>query len=45
MKSKWIEDHEFFKCSECGYLTDYRLSKFCPDCGEKMNGKVCAGNG
>lgn len=37
---KWIEDHEFFKCSECGYLTDYRLSKFCPDCGAKMDGKV-----
>ena len=37
---RWIEDHEFFKCSECGYLTDYRLSNFCPDCGAKMNGKV-----
>ena len=37
---KWIEDHEFFKCSECGYLTDYRLSNFCPDCGAKMDGKV-----
>lgn len=35
----WIEDQEFFKCSECGYLTDYRLSKFCPDCGAKMDGK------
>ena len=41
---KWIEDHEFFKCSECGYLTDYRLSKFCPDCGAKMDGKVGADN-
>lgn len=36
---KWIEDHEFFKCSECGYLTDYRLSNFCPDCGAKMDEK------
>ena len=41
---RWIEDHEFFKCSECGYLTDYRLSNFCPDCGAKMNGKVGADN-
>ncbi len=41
---KWIEDHELFKCSECGYLTDYRLSKFCPDCGAKMGGKVGADN-
>lgn len=39
---KWIEDHEFFKCSECGYLTDYRLSNFCHDCGAKMDGKVGA---
>ena len=39
---RWIEDHEFFKCSECGYLTDYRLSNFCPDCGAKMDGKVSA---
>lgn len=42
---KWIEDHEFFKCSECGYLTDYRLSNFCPDCGAKMDGEVGADNG
>lgn len=41
---KWIEDHEFFKCSECGCLTDYRLSNFCPDCGAKMDGKVGADN-
>lgn len=42
---KWIEDYEFFKCSECGYLADYRLSNFCPDCGAKMDGKVGADNG
>ena len=42
---KWIEDHEFFKGSECGYLTDYRLSNFCPDCGAKMDGKVGDDNG
>lgn len=42
---KWIqESFEFFKCSECGYLTDYRLSNFCPDCGAKMDGKVGADN-
>lgn len=41
---KWIEDHEFFKCSECGCLTDYRLSNFCPDCGAKMDGKVSDDN-
>ena len=39
-RGRWIEDHEFFKCSECWYLTDYRLSNFCPNCGAKMNGKV-----
>ena len=41
---RWIEDQEFFKCSECGCLTDYRLSNFCPDCGAKMDGKVGADN-
>ena len=42
---KWIqESFELFKCSECGYLTDYRLSNFCPDCGAKMDGKVGADN-
>lgn len=35
----WIEDNEFFRCSECGLLTDFRLSNFCPNCGAKMDGK------
>ena len=31
-------------CSNCGKQIPDTV-KFCPDCGEKMNGKVCAGNG
>ena len=42
---KWIEESfELFKCSEGGYLTDYRLSNFCHDCGAKMDGKVGDGS-
>lgn len=33
-----IEYDTLFKCSKCGYLTDYMLTDFCPDCGAKMDG-------
>ena len=38
VQGEWIgiEFDMFFKCSECGYLTDYRLTKFCPECGAKL---------
>ena len=26
-------------CSECGHLTDMYRPRFCPDCGDKMDGK------
>lgn len=35
---RWIELEfgQIYKCSECGFLTDYRLSDYCPDCGVRM---------
>ena len=33
---------EYFMCSECDFLTDWRLSNYCPNCGAKMDGD---GNG
>lgn len=37
----WVEDKygSVFECSECGYSTDFRLTKYCPECGALMNGK------
>ena len=37
-KGRWkeIEWGMFFECSCCGSVTDYHLTKFCPDCGARM---------
>lgn len=37
----WIEDKygSVFECSECGYVTDYLLTNYCPECGALMDGK------
>ena len=39
-QGKWEEkEHgEFYTCSCCGFITDYRLSNYCPNCGAKMDG-------
>ena len=34
-----IEWGMFFQCSCCGRVTDYHLTKFCPDCGARMEGE------
>ena len=41
---RWIS-HDYdmaYSCSACGYITDWHLSNYCPDCGAKMDGD---GNG
>ena len=41
---RWIS-HEYdmaYSCSNCGYITDWHLSYYCPHCGAKMDGD---GNG
>lgn len=37
---RWVsvEGGSFYECSNCGYLTDYHLSNYCPNCGAKMDG-------
>lgn len=37
-KGRWEEKEcgMLYACDQCGYLTDYQLSKFCPVCGAKM---------
>jgi rubrerythrin len=37
-----IEFDMFYKCSNCGLIVEYELSKYCPNCGAKMDGD---GNG
>ncbi len=27
-----------YRCTNCGFTTDFRLSNFCPECGAKMDG-------
>ena len=43
---QWIEEeHGFiYECSVCKNPTDYRLSKYCPCCGAKMDKKGGADN-
>lgn len=40
-RGKWIGvDHDmYFKCSECGYMTEWQRYKYCPDCGARMDGE------
>lgn len=43
---KWIEDHDYLKCPECGVMVkrdftffDIGNWNYCPNCGAKMDGK------
>lgn len=43
---RWIEDHDYLKCPECGVMVKWDFTFFdignwnyCPNCGEKMDGK------
>ena len=37
----WDECEEglFYSCSACGYLVEYQLSNYCPNCGAEMTGQ------
>ena len=42
---KWIEDHDYLKCPECGVMVKRDFTffdvgdwNFCPNCGAKMEG-------
>ncbi len=39
-RGQWIGvDYDtFFKCSECGHMTDWQRYKYCPYCGARMDG-------
>lgn len=39
-RGKWegVDYDTFFKCSECGHMTDWQRYKYCPYCGAKMEG-------
>ena len=41
---RWIEDHDYLKCPECGVMVKRDFTffdvgdwNFCPNCGEKMD--------
>lgn len=43
---RWIEDHDYLKCPECGVMVkrdftffDIGNWNYCPNCGAKMDGK------
>lgn len=43
---RWIEDHDYLKCPECGVMVkrdftffDIGNWNYCPDCGAKMDGR------
>lgn len=39
-RGKWegVDYDTFFKCSECGHMTDWQRYKYCPYCGAIMDG-------
>lgn len=39
-RGKWegVDYNTFFKCSECGHMTDWQRYKYCPYCGARMDG-------
>lgn len=43
---RWIEEHDYLKCSECGVMVkrnfvffDIGDWNFCPNCGARMDGE------
>ena len=43
---RWIEDHDYLKCPECGVMVKWDFTFFdignwnyCPNCGSKMDSK------
>lgn len=40
-RGNWDECEEglFYSCSACGYLVEYQLSNYCPNCGAEMTGQ------
>ena len=39
-RGRWegVDYDTFFKCSECGHMTDWQRYKYCPYCGARMDG-------
>lgn len=44
---RWIEDHDYLKCPECGVMVKWDFTFFdigdwnyCPNCGAKMDGGI-----
>ena len=44
---RWIEDHDYLKCPECGVMVKRDFTflnignwNYCPNCGAKMDGGV-----
>ena len=36
---EWKQCDDWFVCTNCGKITDYHISNYCPNCGVKMDGK------
>ena len=41
-RGRWegVDYDTFFKCSECGHMTDWQRYKYCPYCGARMDGDI-----
>ena len=36
---EWLEEESglFYCCTNCGYIVEYQLTSYCPNCGAKMD--------